>query len=68
VTERLWAPWRMEYIDSAKDEPVDGAECFLCAKPAEGDDERALILARAETSYVVLNVYPYNPGHALVAP
>jgi ATP adenylyltransferase len=68
VTERLWAPWRMAYIDSAKDEPSDGDECFLCAKPREGDDERALILARARHAYVVLNAYPYNPGHVLVAP
>jgi ATP adenylyltransferase len=68
VTERLWAPWRMEYIESAKDEPSDDAECFLCAKPDEGDDERALILARAHAAYVVLNAYPYNPGHVMVAP
>jgi ATP adenylyltransferase len=68
VTDRLWAPWRMAYIDSAKDEPSDGGECFLCAKPHEGDDEHALILARAGMAYVVLNAYPYNPGHVLVAP
>ena len=68
MTERLWAPWRMEYIESAKDEPSGGAQCFLCTKPGEGDDERALILARANAAYVVLNAYPYNPGHVMVAP
>jgi ATP adenylyltransferase len=57
----------MQYIETARDQGED-AECFLCAKPTEGDDERALILARSTTCYVVLNAYPYNPGHLLVAP
>jgi ATP adenylyltransferase len=68
VTERLWSPWRMEYIESAKDLPDDEADCFLCSKPRAGDDVRALILTRSETSFVVLNAFPYNPGHVLVAP
>jgi ATP adenylyltransferase len=58
----------MEYIESAQDQPDDDAGCFLCAKPREDDDARALILARTKTSYVVLNAFPYNPGHVLVAP
>jgi ATP adenylyltransferase len=65
--ERLWTPWRMAYIEQAK-EDADADACFLCDKPDEGDDAAALILARADTAYVLLNAYPYNPGHLLVAP
>jgi ATP adenylyltransferase len=65
--EHLWSPWRMAYIDQSKgDEDPDA--CFLCDKPDEGDDAAALILARAEAAYALLNAYPYNPGHVLVAP
>jgi ATP adenylyltransferase len=64
--ERLWAPWRMEYIDSARDEEETG--CLFCEKPNEGDDEKALILARQEKSFAMLNKYPYNSGHLMVAP
>ena len=64
--ERLWAPWRMEYIDSARDEEPGG--CLFCEKPKEGDDEKALILARSEKSFAMLNKYPYNSGHLMVAP
>jgi ATP adenylyltransferase len=64
--ERLWAPWRMEYIDSARDEEETG--CLFCERPKEGDDEQALILARQEKSFAMLNKYPYNSGHLMVAP
>jgi len=42
--------------------------CFLCEKPREDDDAGNLIVYRAERVYVVLNLYPYNSGHVLVAP
>ena len=42
--------------------------CFLCQKPRESEDERNLIVARRERVYAVLNLYPYNTGHVLVAP
>ncbi len=62
--ERLYTPWRSAYVTTA-----DAASgCFLCEKPREGDDERNLIVARAERVYAVLNLYPYNTGHMLVAP
>jgi ATP adenylyltransferase len=61
--ERLWAPWRLEYITTA-----DEAErCFLCAA-VEGDDEQGLVVARGRQALVVLNKYPYASGHLLVAP
>jgi ATP adenylyltransferase len=64
--ERLWAPWRMEYIGSSREGKDDG--CLFCEKPSEGDDEKALIVARTEKSFAILNRYPYNSGHLMVAP
>lgn len=63
--ERLWTPWRMEYIRSAAEEAPG---CIFCDLPAAGDDRKAMILARSELAFVVLNKYPYNPGHVMVAP
>lgn len=65
--DHLWTPWRMEYIDSAKDEP-DGGHCVFCDKPSFGDDEKYYILARRQQTFVMLNAFPYNPGHLMVAP
>jgi len=56
----------MAYIESARDE--SGEECFLCSKPHQGDDAAALILARSGAAFVLLNAFPYNPGHLMVAP
>lgn len=64
--ERLWAPWRMEYIGQAREGEDQG--CLFCEKPKEGDDEKALIVARSELSFAMLNRYPYNSGHLMVAP
>ncbi len=63
--DRLWTPWRMEYIQAAKGEPEG---CIFCELPERGNDEAAHIVARGEGSFVVLNTYPYNPGHLMVAP
>jgi ATP adenylyltransferase len=64
--ERLWTPWRMEYIDSAKDEGADS--CLFCDKPRTGDDAGSYILARTGAAFAMLNAYPYNAGHLMVAP
>ena len=61
--QRLWAPWRMEYIKGPKD-----GECIFCTKPELGDDESAYIVHRGEHCFVILNAYPYNNGHVMVAP
>ena len=61
--ENLWAPWRAEYIlRNEKD------ACFLCQKPRENKDEANFILHRGKTNFIILNSYPYNPGHLLIAP
>jgi len=64
--KNLWAPWRIGYITSV-DKKDEG--CFLCrdAEPSAQDDEN-LILWRTDLSLVVLNRYPYNNGHLLIAP
>ncbi|HEV3474237.1 MAG TPA: HIT domain-containing protein [Actinomycetota bacterium] len=64
--ERLWAPWRMEYIGSASSEEEQG--CIFCELPAKDDDEATYILARQEHSFAILNKFPYNSGHLMVAP
>ncbi|WP_061962196.1 HIT family protein [Demequina flava] len=67
--ERLWTPHRMAYIDNGKSRAkYEGtADCPLCAK-LELDDREALVVHRGEHCYVVLNLYPYNPGHLMVCP
>ncbi|MCI0634117.1 MAG: HIT domain-containing protein [Actinobacteria bacterium] len=65
--ERMWSPWRMEYIRAAKQPTADDG-CIFCDLPQEGDDAKARILARAEHAFVLLNSFPYNPGHLMVAP
>ena len=68
VFERLWTPHRMVYIDG-ENKPDDDAEgsCPFCRAPAR-DDAEGLVVARGTVAYVVLNLYPYNPGHLMVVP
>tara|TARA_B100001013_G_scaffold84428_1_gene46185 strand:+ start:1881 stop:2375 length:495 start_codon:yes stop_codon:yes gene_type:complete len=61
--KKLWAPWRIEYIRSPKE---DG--CVFCDKPA-GDNEREdLILYHGEKVFILMNLYPYNNAHLMIAP
>ncbi len=64
----LWAPWRSQYIDTFK-HPSDDEGCFFCAavNDLEHDRER-LVVARTENCIIMLNRYPYNGGHLLIAP
>ncbi len=61
--DQLWAPWRMTYIAKA-DEPG----CFFCRDLAEARDAENLIVRRGPRCFCVMNRYPYNVGHLLVAP
>lgn len=61
--ERLWAPWRLEYIRGPK-----AGECIFCRAVEAGDDEKYAVVHRGEHSFVILNTYPYNNGHVMVAP
>ena len=60
----LWTPWRYAYVSTA--EKASG--CIFCDLPKAGDDVRARIVYRGQNCYIVLNTYPYTPGHVMVVP
>lgn len=62
---RLWTPHRMAYIGAGGTREDD--ECPFCRIPALTDED-GLVIRRGELCYVVLNLYPYNPGHLMVVP
>jgi ATP adenylyltransferase len=65
--DRLWSPWRSEYIASAGD--ADSTVCVFCGiRDASGNDETNFVLHRASHNFVVLNRYPYTSGHLLIVP
>lgn len=61
--EYIWAPWRMRYVLQKKPEG-----CFLCEAAQQDNDEENMVLYRGKTGFVIMNLYPYNPGHLLIAP
>jgi ATP adenylyltransferase len=61
--EQIWAPWRMQYITMEKPQG-----CILCDKPKENKDDDNLILYRGNKNFIMMNMFPYNPGHLLIAP
>jgi ATP adenylyltransferase len=65
--DQLWAPWRLSYVVAAAKAPP-GDACFICQGLAADDDRQNLIALRTPASVVVLNRFPYNNGHLLVAP
>lgn len=63
----LWAPWRMEYIDSLSDPEDNG--CFLCKYSDEPqNDKKHLVVRRGQKCFAVMNRFPYTGGHMLIAP
>ena len=61
--EQIWAPWRIQYIQMKKPKG-----CILCEEPKENNDVANYILYRGDKNFVILNSYPYNPGHLMVTP
>jgi len=59
----LWAPWRMDYIVGPKPD-----SCVFCLPESDREDAERLVLYRGRTAYVLMNKYPYNCGHLMVAP
>jgi ATP adenylyltransferase len=59
----LWAPWRMDYILSDKEQ-----QCIFCELPKQDRDRENLILYRSSHNFVMMNRYPYNNGHIMVVP
>jgi len=69
---RLFAPWRREYILSGSDEKKaqqkNSTGCIFCDFPKDSSDEEHLIVHRSKYCFVILNAFPYNPGHLMVVP
>jgi ATP adenylyltransferase len=61
--EHIWAPWRIEYIQMEKPKG-----CIFCDKSSQNDDALNYILYRGDNNFVIMNSYPYNPGHLMIAP
>lgn len=69
VLDRIWAPWRAQYIREGTGSPPPTDGCFLCrALASHGSDRENFLVLRGPHSVVMLNRYPYNNGHLLVAP
>lgn len=66
MAERLWAPWRFQYVTSAVEPISDG--CIFVELPAQDNDRENLILYRGKKAFVMLNAFPYTNGHLMVAP
>ncbi len=66
--ERLYAPWRMAYIDQPQKPTVNATGCVFCDKAASTDDVANLIVHRGKSCFVLLNLFPYNNGHLMVVP
>lgn len=64
MAERLWAPWRLKYIEKAS---VPGG-CIFVELPKQTDDRANLILKRGQHAFAMMNLYPYTNGHLMVAP
>ena len=62
--DQLVAPWRIEWVE--RDDDPDG--CPFCVLPERSDAREANVVAAADRAFVLLNNYPYNPGHAMVIP
>ncbi len=63
--KNLWAPWRINYIQNLN----KGNGCFICeVNKTPGDDDKNFVLWRSAKSIVILNRFPYNNGHLLIAP
>ena len=68
--KQLWAPWRTVYINQAGGDTQHEEGCIFCLKPQAdpAQDEAQLILHRGKLGFVMMNLYPYNTGHLLIAP
>lgn len=60
----LWTPWRYAYVTGAE----KSTGCIFCSAPQAADDEKVKIVHRGEHCFVILNTFPYTPGHVMVVP
>ncbi len=67
--EKLWSPWRSQYIDTFKDEPKETLPGSLFTRILnENDDRKNYLLYRGKNAFIIMNLYPYNSGHLMVVP
>jgi ATP adenylyltransferase len=66
--DKLWSPWRSQYIESFKDKEEGGACIFCETKEIELASDKSLKVFEGENCFVMLNLYPYNNGHMMVVP
>ena len=70
--DRIWAPWRIEYILGVKPEKDAKGEtpeqCVFCRALNHGDDIKKLIVYRGGHNFIIMNLYPYNSGHLMIMP
>jgi len=67
--EKLWSPWRSQYIDTFKDEPKETLPGSLFTRILnENDDRKNYLLYRGKAAFIIMNLYPYNSGHLMVVP
>ena len=66
--DRLWAPWRLQYVVQAKDQASDADGCFICRDLQGPPSEESLLVWRDDACCCILNRFPYNNGHLLIAP
>ena len=68
MLNRIWAPCAQQYIHEGAASPEATRGCFLCRGLASDEDRENLLVLRGQHAVVMLNRYPYNNGHLLVAP
>jgi len=61
--DKLWAPWRIKYIQGKK--PI---RCIFCNKKKKKNDKKNYVILRKKYAFSMLNIFPYNNGHILIAP
>jgi ATP adenylyltransferase len=68
--EKLWSPWRSQYIDSFKFKDKNKKEgCVFCELAKEDPEEvNNLVVDKGKLTFTVLNLYPYNNGHLMIVP
>lgn len=66
--EKMWSPWRSQYIQSFKEKGCSKTGCVFCDAQEDADSEDSLVVYQDELTFVIMNLYPYNNGHIMVVP
>ena len=64
--DKIFAPWRIDWVERDDEGDIEG--CPFCVLPDRDADRENRVVARSDRSFVLLNNYPYNPGHVMVVP